>query len=69
MIFSVAPALSSAAITLGCSLMRPITTPPGCIAGAVEGTTGTAPDDVLDNAATHILHHLLFEVRRPPSRK
>jgi hypothetical protein len=42
----------------------------GTTVGALmEGPVGTALDGVLDNAATHILHHLPFEVRRPPSRK
>jgi hypothetical protein len=39
------------------------------VGSLMEGPVGTAPDGVLDNAATHILHHLPFEVRRPPSRK
>jgi hypothetical protein len=42
----------------------------GTTVGALmEGSTGTAPDGVLDNAAAHILHDLPLEARRSPSRK
>jgi hypothetical protein len=39
------------------------------IGGLMEGPSGTTPDGILDYAASHILHHLPVEVKRPPSTK
>ncbi len=39
------------------------------VGSLMEGSVGTAPDGILDNAAAHILHRAPVEVKRSPSTK